>query len=338
MRYFASPVSSLVRVATGMPSSGDRSTAAPATPTFVRTPSTVLTYSGTAVWSTVTVRRSMLEARIVPLRSVIEPRRAGSGIVAVRDDCASLETAEASKPCRRSSWAPKMLKMNSTATVMVRIRRRGLAPSRLTFRRPGGRGGRGGEAGRWAARAGFADAAPTGFGLVALVALVGLAGSVALAAFGPGVGTWPAPGCLRAAVPRGSPVLGCGAPVRGGRGPEDAVGRGAPGRLPRVCVTGYLASCPAVVGERWSGVWCARVERAGGDRLLPALVVVVLVVVLVLALTLVTVVCDRAVGLGDHHGRRRHIPLLRDAVDGSVRLVVPACTALAEATAEPSPR
>src|SRR5690349_2308551 len=83
----------------------------------------------------------MLEARMVPLRSVIEPRRAGSGIVAVRDDWASLETAEASKPWRRNSCAPKMLKMNSTATVMVRIRRRGLDPSRLTLRRTGGRGG-----------------------------------------------------------------------------------------------------------------------------------------------------------------------------------------------------
>src|SRR5690349_25127211 len=101
----------------------------------------------------------MLEARIVPLRSVIEPRRAGSAMVAVRDDCASLETAEASKPCRRSSWAPKMLKTNRTATVMVRIRRRGLDPSRLTFRRPGGRGGTGG---RWAARAGFAVATLAG--------------------------------------------------------------------------------------------------------------------------------------------------------------------------------
>src|SRR6476661_8226503 len=167
-RYFAWPVSSEVRVATGMPSSGERSCAAPATPTFLRSPSTVLTYCGTAVWSTVTVRRSMLDARIVPLRSVIEPRMAGSAMVAVREDCAFLDTAEASKPCNRNSCAPKMLKMNSTAIVIVRIRRRGLDAPRLTLRRPGGRGGAGGRFVGWepgpallAARAGDA-------GLVAL--------------------------------------------------------------------------------------------------------------------------------------------------------------------------
>ena len=83
----------------------------------------------------------------------------GSGIVAVREDWASLETAEASKPWSRSSCAPKMLKMNSTATVIVRIRRRGLDPSRLTLR-PAGR--RGGEPGRVGARRALMSASRAG--------------------------------------------------------------------------------------------------------------------------------------------------------------------------------
>ncbi len=82
--------------------------------------------------------------------------------------------------------------------------------------------------------------------------------------------------------------------------------RGAPGRLPRVCVTGYLASV-GVVGLRWDGVGGPagvryRVVVAVAVPVLVgpvglvtgffggAFVVVVLVVVLVLALTLVTVV------------------------------------------------
>ena len=50
---------------------------------------------------------------------------AGIGTVAVREDFASAETADASKPCSLSRRAAKMLKTKRTATTITRIRRRG---------------------------------------------------------------------------------------------------------------------------------------------------------------------------------------------------------------------
>ena len=300
MRYLALPVSSLVSVSTGMPSSGDRSAAAPATPTFVRTPSTVLTYSGTAVWSTVTVRRSMLEARIVPLRSVIEPRSAGSGMVAVREDWASLDTAEASKPCSRNSWAPKMLKMNSTATVMVRIRRRGLDAVEADLAAHRADAAAGPVAGaarrrptrRW--RPGRRGRACRAVGVAGFAVLVGVRAA-----------------CV-ASSPAAGPALGCGAPGRGcaahprdraGRARATQAGAGLRGGCLGSASLGTSRPVAGVVG-RWrsfagAGSWrgAARLVGSVAGFFTGALVVVVLVVVLVLALTLVTVVTTEPSGL-----------------------------------------
>jgi hypothetical protein len=78
-----------------------------------------------------------------------------------------------------------MLKMNSTAMVMVRIRRRGLDASRLTLRRTGGRGG---ETGRFAARA-----ALTGL-VVGFVGVGGVAAAAEVAGFAGAGCLRPAPG------------------------------------------------------------------------------------------------------------------------------------------------
>ena len=184
MRYFALPSSSLVRVATGMPSSGDRSSGGAGHADLGADPVDgldVLPYG-----RLVDGHGAALDARGED-RAVAVGDRAAQGRQRRWSRCAtdwaSLETAEASNPCNRNSCAPKMLKMNSTAMVMVRIRRRGLDPSRLTLRRTGGRGG---VAGRFGTRAtGFAAArlAPawsawSSSWLGGLVGLVGLGRSV----------------------------------------------------------------------------------------------------------------------------------------------------------------
>ncbi|MFC5041198.1 hypothetical protein [Ornithinimicrobium kibberense] len=72
-----------------------------------------------------TLRRSTLTASPAPSTSVMAPRGAGIAVTLSRPSSAAAETLAASRPWRRTSWAPNRLRTSRTASSRTRVRVRG---------------------------------------------------------------------------------------------------------------------------------------------------------------------------------------------------------------------